>query len=382
MKKLQLIILAIITFTGCLIAQSGSSLTLISEYIETLPENAEIAIGLIQNGEDASLGYRIKKGKIIEVENSNSVFEIGSITKTYTAALILQEVQSGNMSLYDPIAKHFSAEDDINTKLTNSITIKNLLTHTAGLALLYEAAPRPYWRSAFFARQNPHKFMKWKHYRKYLRRAKVEKMSGEKWTYSNAGFSILGQIMANKENTTWEELVEEKIFNPLGMNNTYTTGKNLQAASLVQGYDEEGNPSGLWDMQFVNAAGSIKSCVTDQLVWIKAHLQADKESVFETMKKDHGVSTAWENTSSGNSWFHRKSEEDHVIWHGGATGAYRSFLAFDEENQTGIVILINHNAHHPKMKDENNNSLIRKYGFEILKSLAKVESPGGEISER
>lgn len=193
---------------------------------------------------------------------------------------------------------------------------------------------------------------------------------GESFEYNNSAFGVLGELLAQKENSTWEELVQTRIFDELGMEHSYPTGENVPEELFVQGYDEESKPAGYWDMDFMNPAGSVKSCVNDQLIWLSAHLTAKENSWFAQMKEHSEIPTWLENHVMGNGWMHLITEEEHIIWHGGASGAFRSFSAFNDEDQSGVVILTNFSHYHPQMTDEKDRSIIRKFGFEILRSLS------------
>ena len=111
-----------------------------------------------------------------------------------------------------------------------------------------------------------------------------------------------------------------------------------------------------------------------------AYLQAPQGSLFDAMKKRYDIPTGWDDNFMGNAWVHRVKDTGHIIWHGGATGAYRAFTAFDDDQKTGVVILTNFSSHHPSMKDENEKSRIRSYGFRILESLSEAGQKAGKVA--
>ncbi|MCB0559645.1 MAG: beta-lactamase family protein [Lewinellaceae bacterium] len=358
-------------------AQNLSTQDIIDEYVRTLPEGAEIAVGLILPDTVYKQGYRIEAGATTAIDNGQHVFEIGSITKTFTGALVMDQVSRGNMKLDGPIAAYLPAGDKIKSEKARLVTLQQLLTHTSGLSNGPASFIPPYLRAQLFSAGNPNQYIKWKHYRKYLRNEKLDFPPGEKWAYNNCGFSLLGRLVAEQRHLPWEELVEQRLFGPLGMHHSYATGEEVPPGLLVQGYDEKGKPAGLWDMDFINPAGSIKSCLDDMLLWVSAHLQAPKGSLFDAMKQRYDIPTGWDDNFMGNAWIHRVKDTGHIIWHGGATGAYRAFTAFDDSRKTGVVILTNFSSHHPNMKDEEGKSKIRQYGFRLLDSLGGVGQEAG-----
>ncbi|MCB0564328.1 MAG: beta-lactamase family protein [Phaeodactylibacter sp.] len=378
MNKNVLLLPAFLLATNFFQAQPLSTRAIIEEYIRTLPEQAEAAIGIIRPDTVYRLGFLIRDGETIPIDNSQDVFEIGSITKTFTGALALDQVMKGNMELEGPIANYLPKRDRINSEKAEQVTLKQLLTHTSGLSNGPASFILPYLRAQLFAADNPHRYIKWKHYRKYLRNEKLDSPPGEKWAYNNCGFSLLGHIVAEQEHTSWEELACRRLFKPLGMHHTYATGEGVPPGLLVQGYDEKGKPAGLWDMDFINPAGSIKSCLEDMLLWAGAHLQAPEGSLFDVMKQRYDIPAGWDDNFMGNAWIHRVKDTGHIIWHGGATGAYRAFTAFDDSRKTGVVILTNFSSHHPNMKDEEGKSKIRQYGFRLLESLGGAGQEAGK----
>lgn len=370
MKKLLFVLLAIISLNNITIAQTDATEKLINEYVQTLPDNAEVAIGVIKDGEVSTFGYIKQQENLVPIENNTRIFEIGSMTKTYTGALLVEQVKNGKMQMDDSMVKYIESNERIENDQLNLVTLKHLVTHTSGLNANPKSFVLPAIRGSLFTNGNPYIFIKWKHFRKSLRKESLTSVPGEEFLYSNAGFGLLGKLIAEHENTTWEELVQTRIFDELGMNNSYPTGKNVPDELFVQGYNEESEPSDYWDMDFVNPAGSIKSCVKDQLIWLSAHLNAEENSVYSEMKKSYDIDAMWDNSTIGNAWIHQIVDDKDIIWHGGASGAFRSFSAFDDESQTAVVILTNFKHNHPQMRDENNRSIIRKYGFDVLTSLS------------
>ena len=373
MKKSVIIILSMILVISTAQAQVNTTQRLIDEYVNTLPENAEVAIGLIKNGKMTTQGFQKKNGTVVPVNNEFSVFEIGSMTKTYTATLLMKQVNKGNMDLDDPIHKHFQPLDNINNPDFNEVTFKQILTHTSGLEPSPSTIILPYLKGRILDKGNPYKFIEWKHYRKYLQKQELAHAPGEKWMYNNAAFGVLGKLVAQKENTTWDQLLQKQIFDELEMEHSYPTGDNVPDAYFVQGHNQKGKPAPYWDLGFMNSAGSIKSCAHDQLLWLNAHLTAKENSVFQKMKTHYDIKAGWKGSVMGNAWGHRITDESHIIWHGGASGAFRSYSSFDDEAKTAVVILVNFSNSHPNMKRDG-KSLIRIYGYQIQDALKENEN--------
>lgn len=372
MKNLILIIASSFCFFNSIVSQPAAVVELVQNYVQSLPENAEIAIGYIQNGEMTTMGYHHKNGEIVAVDNQEDIFEIGSMTKTYTAYLLAEQVANGEMEMGDPISQYLG-DSAIPSTIADSVTLHQLVTHTSGLAASPSTYIFPFLKSKLGHSDNPYKFIQWKHFAKYLRKGTLENRPGEQWTYNNSAIALLGYLIAQQQTTTWEDLLQSNIFNRYGMHNSYPTGIDVPEKLFVQGYDVKGKPANYWDMDFINPAGSIKSCVTDQLKWLNLHLQPTTDSVFTILKTMTDIDAHWKGTKMGHGWIHKLTDDKHITWHGGATGAFKSFSAFNEEDQTAVVILTNFNHAHPQMRDKNGKSRTRACGFALLNVLSAAK---------
>lgn len=220
MKKittLSLIYLLSLSIT----AQSPGIRGAIDAFMAGLPDNAEVSIRLLHNGEEYQYEYAKANGAVLEKSHENAIFEIGSITKTFTATLLMEQVEKGEMELDDPIQQYLPVSMKQPTYEGHSITLKHLVTHTSGLSPAPGSFLWPYLKSKLFAPQNPYKYMKAKHYYRYLKGFKLDYIPGREWAYNNAAMALLGDLVARHQQSTWKELVREKLFEPLDMNDSY-----------------------------------------------------------------------------------------------------------------------------------------------------------------
>lgn len=370
MKKLLWILISAVFVSTSLLSQSLEIDQLLADYKLTLPKHAEVSIAVINNNQAQYYGYQMIDEKAVEVNNQDRIFEIGSITKTFTGALLMQQIKNQKVDINASILEYLKQEGIQNDALQD-VKIKHLLTHTSGLSTGPEGFVLPYLRGALFARKNPHKFMKWQHYHKYLTNAVLDTVPGVVWNYNNAGIGLMGKILALNESSSWEKQLDDKLLKPLEMTNTFATSEGAPEGQYVQGYDRSGKPSKYWDMDFINPAGSMKSTAQDMVKWINAHLNAEDCSAFADMKLSHDeIKISEKSGNMGNIWWHHNG----ITYHGGATGAFRAFAAMNDENKTGVVVLINYNAHHPKVRNSDGSSIQRKLGFDIMEALKKTVS--------
>ncbi len=264
--------------------------------------------------------------------DGDTLFEIGSITKVFTALLLADMVERGAVALTDPVAKYLPE----SVKLPKAITLAHLATHTSGLPrlpgnLLPRDPANPY---ADYTVAQLHEF---------LSTVKPAREPGEKYEYSNLGAGLLGHALARRAGTDYETLVRKRILEPLGMKSTaITLSKELQAR-LVAGHDENLKPVANWDVPTLAGAGALRSTVNDMLKFTSAALGYTKSPLAKafaamlaarrpTGNPDLEIALGWHIATAGGR---------DIVWHNGGTGGYRSYMAFDPKNRTGVVVLSN-----------------------------------------
>ncbi|MEM6360699.1 MAG: serine hydrolase [Bacteroidota bacterium] len=126
-------------------SQSAPFQKLIEERFLSFPNNAEVAIGMVDGNNTYKLGYQVMDGKLIAVDNASTLYEIGSISKTFVAALLTNEIEKGTMSLEDPIQTHFLFRNK-----EGQLSRPNTFSITSGYAY-FRAKEEPFnWLQAIF----------------------------------------------------------------------------------------------------------------------------------------------------------------------------------------------------------------------------------------
>jgi serine-type D-Ala-D-Ala carboxypeptidase/endopeptidase len=305
--------------------------------------NGALVIGVLQNGTEYVQGF----GR--NPPDRTTIYEIGSITKVFTALTLAKLSVDGAIKLDDPVSKCFPASANIPT----NITFKHLATQSSGL---------PRLPANFFAvvgnSANPYIVYKKEHLYEYLRTAKKFKEPGQGYEYSNLGFGLLGHALELCAGKPYATLVGEHVLAPLGMHNTSVTNANV-----IAGHDPKGNPTSNWDFDIMAPAGAFRSNAEDMLKFLRANLEPDRTPIAAALrecKKRHfkDIGLAWN--------FLTTFEGLTFIWHNGGTGGYRSFAGFDAQNGTAVVVLSNYGDAFA------NDDSVDKMGFEILKLASKI----------
>jgi CubicO group peptidase (beta-lactamase class C family) len=293
-----------------------------------------VIIGIIDNNQVAvySYGETIKhNGKL---PNKDNFFEIGSITKTFTATLLAWYVNEGKVKLTDPITKFLPDSVAANPEL-QSITLLNLSNHTSGLARL----PDNLVSNATDA-LNPYKDYTKELLYTYLKTCKLNSKPGEKYAYSNLAVGLLGNILESISGEPFSQMVREIICKPLGMFSTDQYLNPLLAPRFVQVYNAGGQPTEPWDFDVLAACGALRSTLNDMLLYAKANLHPGTDALSKAIALTHKV-TFNKDVKIGLAWHIITVNGVDYYFHNGDTNGSSSFLAFNAEKNIAVVVLSN-----------------------------------------
>ena len=186
-------------------------------------------------------GYGKKSAQDEARPDGDTVFEIGSATKVFTALLLVDMVRRGEVSLDDPVQKFLPDDVKVPKKGEQPITLDHLASHRSGL---------PRMPDNFTPKDpaNPYADYSVKQMYEFLSRCQPAREAGEAFEYSNLGAGLLGHALARRAGKTYEALVVERICKPLGMSDTAVTLKQPTRSRLAPGHDAAGEPASNWDI--------------------------------------------------------------------------------------------------------------------------------------
>lgn len=273
----------------------------------------------------------------------DTVFRLGSVSKTFTATALLQLRDAGELSLDDPVRRHLpwfgyrgpSPEGP-------EITVRHLLTHTAGLP---REAPLPYWTD-----------------REFPTRAELEAAvregvglfePGEGYEYSNLGIALAGEVVAAASGMPWAEYVRRHVLDPLGMESTSAAGPRAPPERLAAGYLTRG-PDGAPPLapptlsRALAPAAEMSSTVEDLARFVSAHLRDAGDSgpavlaprTLREMHRVHWLAPSWQ-SGRGLGFGVWRHDGRTLVGHAGWVAGHRSQIAFDPETEVGVVVLTN-----------------------------------------
>lgn len=299
-----------------------------------LEETPGIAVAIYEDGKTSYLTFGLANIEAKEVVTSKTLFEIGSITKTFTCTALANAVVKNEMGLEDNAQKYLPPMIVLPTKNGKQISILNLATARSGL---------PRMPSNFGPRdsQNPYIDYTEKELFAFLTHTELNADPGAQYEYSNLGMGLLGYLTAKKKGVSYSKLIKETILSPLDMKQTFISGERNDKL-LATGYADK-NKMQAWtwtDQSVLTGAGGIVSNVEDMMKYLVAQFNttdATLKKTFELARQERGA--AGNLTYQIGLGWHLADHK--YVWHNGGTGGFRSFAGFDPEGKRAIVVLTN-----------------------------------------
>ncbi|WP_129718047.1 serine hydrolase [Pedobacter sp. SYP-B3415] len=308
---------------------------LVRPYIQQ--ENTSgLVLAIIDRNKISRYSYGTVDKNIQQLPDADqTIFEIGSVTKTFNALLLARQVTEGTMKLTDPINKYLPDSISALSYQGQYIRLVHLANHTAGFPRLPE--------NIFGGKVDPED--PYKHYNNellfaYLAHYKASVAPGTKFSYSNLGAGLLGTIFERTGKQSFERLLIHDICQPLGMNNTKVSLNAGQLERFAQGYNEQGNATSPWDLASLKGSGAIRSTLNDMIRYAQAQLRP-QGLLGKAIKLSQQETFADTKESIGLGWRINNMSRSRYFHHSGGTGGFRSFVGFDPTGQFAVVILSN-----------------------------------------
>jgi CubicO group peptidase (beta-lactamase class C family) len=295
------------------------------------------ALGVLQDGRITDVAAGVLSRRTLVEATPDSVFNLGSITKVWTATLVMQLVDEGAVELDAPVAKVLPELGDLGA----SITVRQLLSHTSGLDDLYLDTGRgDDCVERLVAR---------------LRELPPVRPAGALFSYCNAGIVTAGRIVEVLTGSTWDEALRERIVEPLGLTATVTLPEEALLHRVAVGHPggPDAPPTKVWSGPRSNApTGRITARVHDLLAFTRMHL-ADGTAPDGTRLLSAGAARAMRDEQAtlscpsimGDSWglgWSRDHWDGHqVIGHTGTGIGQRAFLRTVPEQGFAVALLTN-----------------------------------------
>lgn len=268
--------------------------------------------------------------------DGNTLFEIGSITKTFTTGLLAEMASRGEVKLDQPVQSLLPAAVKIPSRNGREITLLDLASVSSGLPGMPNnfkpADPR-----------NPYADYSVQQLYDFLNGHTLTRDIGSQYEYSNLGMGLLGHALALKAGTSYYDLLTQRILKPLGMRDTWIELSPALRRRLALGHNPAGAVVSNWDIPTLAGAGALRSSVNDMFRYLAANLDSTSKPLGRTFASTHvkRTETGRPGLTVGMGWHIIKTPGGTVVWHNGGTGGYRTFTGFDPVRRVGVVVLSN-----------------------------------------
>ena len=296
-------------------------------------------------------GYGVKELGGNEPVTEKSIFQIGSVSKSFTAAVMASLVDEGKLSWNDTVKNILPDFEMYDPWVTENMQIKDIMTHKSGIG----GQIGTYIPNLGYDRDDIYKM--------FARIKPTYSFRGD-FKYNNITFIIASKIIEKVTGKSWEENVQERIFDPLGMTGSGVNGeffKDAAEATTPHSYyfykDSihvdalHGDDQALWWLTVIGPAGSVCSSVEDMIKYAEFHrlngLVGDKQVISEEQVKylhrGQSISSQYDNriTLYGHCWYVEQNERYKVIYHTGTTWGFTGVCGFVPELDLGIAVLCN-----------------------------------------
>ena len=297
-----------------------------------------VAIGVVQRGTRRIFVF----GPVKE----DSIFEIGSISKTFTGLMLAQMVTQRKVRLDEPV-RELLPPGTVAKPAGTEITLVDLATQQSGLPRMpdnfHPADP-----------QDPYADYRSANLYEFLAKHGVGKPADTRFNYSNLGLGLLGQALSDRAAKTYPELLRTEITGPLELKDTVVTLSPQQEERFAQGHSGPHQPAHAWRLDALAGAGGIRSTASDMLMYLEAQLHPDKvrstagsraadapsKTLTAALQMSHELrAEALPMMKVGLAWlFETKTG---AYWHNGATGGYSSYALFNPKEDYAVVVLFN-----------------------------------------
>jgi CubicO group peptidase (beta-lactamase class C family) len=266
--------------------------------------------------------------------DGDTVFEIGSITKVFTSLLLADMVERGEVQLLDPVGNYLPGHVRVPELHGAQITLKDLSMHMSSL-------PRMPSNVDSSDPDNPFAEYSVARLYEFLSSYQLPRDVGTGFEYSNLGSALLGHALARRSGMDYGALVEMRITQPLGMDNTRIPLTSEMREHLALGHAYGLAPTANWDLGALVAAGALHSTANDMLKFLAANLGYTNTRLDRAMASMIQSRQNIDEGEVGLGWFIQRHEGREIVSHGGSMGGYRSFIGYDPKARVGVVVLSN-----------------------------------------
>lgn len=352
MKKTLALLLLFVAVQGVAFGQSAYDIKRIDTFIDSTMKQWHVpglSVAIVKNGEVIfEKGYGFRDITTNKEVTPNTLFYIASVTKTFTSTLAMMAADQKKLNIDEPLRKYFPEFSLYDSLASPKISMRDMLCHRTGLP-----------REKFFVLnyEGNRKDM-----RKYMKYFEPNLDFRTMFQYTNEPFTVAGDMIADRYETTWENLVVTKLFQPIGMNSSLFSYKEMcKTSDYALPYNDWSGVNRamhFYDSEILGSAGCIISNVSDLSKWLLFHLNKGKVGNTQhitpaQLARAYNPQIPLPTTNKYPElifpsycigWF-ADDYRNHVhIHHEGALYGYSSLISFLPNEKIGVVVLANLHA--------------------------------------
>lgn len=297
-----------------------------------------LAIAVFHKNKYQSFLYGETEAGNTTLPTENTLYEIGSVTKIFTATLLADLVTKDIIQLEDRIIDFLPDSVSSNPSL-KEITFKTLANHTSGLPRMADN-----WnRIAGFDAKDPYSAYDQKALFNFLKDYKSSREPGEEYEYSNLGYGLLGELLSIICEKPYMQCLQETVLTPLQLHNTTDALDTEEQQAVPSGLDKNGNTTPLWTWQAMKGAGGLKSSIKDLMLFAVEQFKMPENELQNAMALTRQFTFFTpDNMDIGLAW-HMSMTDDGIIYfhHTGGTAGSSSFIGLSPDTKTAVVMLSN-----------------------------------------
>lgn len=293
-----------------------------------------IAVGILENGQRRYISYGTA-GPGRAPLDEHTIFEIGSISKTFTGLLLAEAVTRGEARLDQPVAELLPKGTTVPARNGHEIALVDLSTHRSGL-------PRLPGNLSPANPDDPYADYDAKKLYSFLASYQLPRAPRDSAEYSNLGAGLLGYALTLRAGApSWGALVESRVTKPLGMRETFVDVPAKLHARVSAGHDARMDSVPAWHLDALAGAGALRSTASDMLTYLAAESDTLHGPLAGAIAIGREPHAAFGRDSIGLAWIVHRLGDHRIWWHNGGTGGFRSFASFDPTRRVAVVVLSN-----------------------------------------
>jgi CubicO group peptidase (beta-lactamase class C family) len=302
-----------------------------------------LAVGVMRADGSTAMAFAGDAGPGARPLSARSGFEIGSITKVFTALLLAEMVRTGEVRYEDPVSRYLPDSVRVPARNGRQITLLDLATHRSGLPAMPDNI-HPADRSNYLADYSVGQMYE------FLSSVQLLSEPGSNYRYSNYGFGLLGHALARAANKPYGQLVRERVLAPLGLRDTDIQLPGDRDRLMARGHNRGGAVVPYWDLPTLSGAGELETDLHDMMRFLAANLRPPRDGVERSVheaQRSRGAVADSEDVrqidETGMAWQMRTAGGTRILWKDGGTAGFQTFIGFDPVRRVGAVVLSNTN---------------------------------------